>query len=849
MQRAALVPACEDPVNSEVSEASDIQRTPRRASLLSLLLIELVGALVLLAAGVRFPGTGVGALGIIGALIVMMAVPNATPFASRRAPRAPRAVAGFVVAAVVLKVASNLPVPSAAVFCLLVFGFSLADVILVALARLRSRLPLLAPERDHLWHRLSGTGLGELGASVALVFLEAALVGLGVLAVRGTVPCGAALLVGVALLVCVALPAGQVRVYQSQPVGFHPTLIWSAVGVVVVVVGLGVPAAVATLRARGPALAGERAADAALSAAREGHIGEASREFSIANAQFILARNDLYSPLSSAGLAYPLLGPNLRAVRTLASVGADLAGQGHDLALSTDRFRYQVRGGKVPVAQLASTTPKFRAALDTIDSAEARLTSLDTPYLLAPVKAATAGLLGRLVPARLSVQRGIGIARNVPAMLGIDGEKRYFLAFQTDAESRATGGLIGLNGVLVAKDGHLKLTGLENTGLLNTAGSSTRTLRAPPDYVARYGRFDPAYNWQMVNLSPNFPTVGQVIASLYPQSGGVRVNGVVAMDPEGLSALLELVGPVSVSGWPVPIDAANVSSITQNQSYIANFGSSTARQSFLENLVTTVFNKLTSLSLPDPNALVNDLAPAVRGGHILVYSTNPARQAYLASLGMTGAVPPVASDALEVTTQNASANKIDYYLHRKIQYSVYLSPNSTNGSSTSARVSARVTVSLHNAAPASGLPPVVIGPSGPGFVAGENRTFFTLYTPLQFINATLNGTQTYLSSQRELGRNADSTFINVQAKSTANLSVGLTGTVRLLHGGWYELNMASQPVINPDQVEVNVSLAPGWRVERVRGATRSGPTSATDDFKMNSSHSVWVQVVHVAGGR
>ncbi len=859
-------------MNEGTAHTSGSLEVRKGPSSLAVFFVKLLGALVLVVAGLRFPGTSVSGVGVVAAFVVLAATANATPFASTRLPGA---VAGLGVASAILIVASNLPAPSGTVFATLVFAVPLADVIVVAASRLRNRRPLLAPENDHLLHRLERAGLGPVRAAVFLVCLELVMAVLGVLCVRGTVPSGVSLLVGLALIVSVVLAAGQVRMYErvnervneSDQSGFHPAIVWSAVALLIAVVALGVPAVIATFRARGPALAGERAADAALVAARQGHIGQASADFSVARAQFLRARSDLHAPLSSAGLAYPLLGPNFRAIRTLASVGADLAGQGHNLALTTDRFRYRVRGGTVPVAQLASTAPKFRAALKTIDAAESRLHNLDTPYLLAPVKAATTGLLNRLVPAKSSVQRGIGIAQNVPAMLGLNGERRYFLAFQTDAESRATGGLIGLNGVLVAENGHLKLTGLENTGLLNKGGSPTRTLSAPADYIARYGRFDPAYNWQMVNLSPNFPTVGQVIANLYPQSGGTPVDGVVAMDPQGLSCLLKLVGPVSVSGWPVPIDAANVSAITQNQAYIANFGSSTARQAFLENLVKTVFNKLTSLSLPDPNTLVSALAPAVRGGHILVYSTSPAREAYLATLGMTGAIPPVVSDALEITTQNASANKIDYYLHRTVRYDVHLSParannsskgsspngSSPNGSSANgspangshglARVNARVSVSLQNTAPKTGLPPVVIGPSGPGFAPGENRTFFTLYTPLQFTNATLNGVPTALASQRELGRNADSTFINVQADSTATLSVGLVGTVRLVNGGWYELNLPSQPVINPDKVSVDLSVARGWRIGGLRGAVRSGAGGAIANFTMTSPRTVWVQVV------
>jgi len=371
-------------------------------------------------------------------------------------------------------------------------------------------------------------------------------------------------------------------------------------------------------------------------------------------------------------------------------------------------------------------------------------------------------------------------------------------------------------------------------------------LHAPPDYVARYGSFDPADNWQMVNLSPDFPTVGAVITDLYPQSGGTPVDGVIAVDPEGLAAMMQLTGPITVPGWPVPITSANVSAITQNEAYVTYAGADVARQAFLEGLIRAVFDRLSNLNLHDPVVLIDDLAPAVRGGHLLAYSTRSSEQAYLASVGMAGAVPPVVSDALELTTQNASANKIDYYLHRTVDDRVHLTPQAssadTSGSPKVANVTSQVSVTLHNAAPASGLPPYVIGPGSPGFVAGENLTYLTLYTPLHFSASTLDGAPTGLSSLPELGRNADSTFVDLLAGQSSTLSTTLSGTVPLLSGGWYELDLPSQPLINPDHVQVEVTVAPGWQVIGVRGATRIGADRAVTRLVTASHHSVWVQV-------
>ncbi len=695
--------------------------------------------------------------------------------------------------------------------------------------------------------RLAAAGGPGRAAVVAAggAVVEIGLGALGALAAGGH---GAPLAIAVASSAVIALvvaaslgaPAGRRATAGGR---FPRWFAWGGGAVIVVAVAGLVPPAVAAASARGPALAGEAAAQQGLAAGRSGHLHAAAADFATARRDFAAARADLSGPWVSLGEAYPVVAPNVRAVRVLAAEGTALAGQGTELSLAGDRFRYGIHGGTVPVASLAATAPRFGAAGRVITGADRSLSRLDRSLLVGPVARAVARLDTQLATARRDVTTADGIATFVPGLLGLDGTRRYFVAFETDAEQRATGGLIGLNGVLTVTGGHLTLSGLESSTALNL-GTNVRVLHAPPDYVARYGAFDPAYNWQMVNLSPDFPTVGKVIADLYPQSGGTPVDGVIAVDPAGLAAIMKLTGPVTLPGWPVPITAANVVAVTQNQAYIAYAGRDAARQAFLIQLVHAVFAQVSNLDLHDPVTLVDDLAPAVDGGHLLVYAGRPAEERYLASLHMTGAVPPVTSDAFEVTTQNAAANKIDYYLTRSVDYRVHLTPLAGTGPSagaTTAAASGTVSVSLHNGAPL-GLPPIVDGPGFPGLVAGEDRIFVTLYTPLQFSHPTLNGAPSGLEPQRELGRWADATFVNIAAGHTATLAAHLSGTVHLAAGGWYELDLPLQPLINPDQVTVTVTVAPGWRVVAARGARITSATAAGVQLAMSTPHVVRVRL-------
>ena len=124
------------------------------------------------------------------------------------------------------------------------------------------------------------------------------------------------------------------------------------------------------------------------------------------------------------------------------------------------------------------------------------------------------------------------------------------------------------------------------------------TYEAPEDYVRRYGQFLPQRNLQNVNLSPDFPTVGKVLESLAPQAGVGDVDGVVAVDPEGLAAILELTGPVPVAGWPTDITAENVVDVTLSEAYRA-FADTPERADFLGDVAQTVVDEATSGRLGD----------------------------------------------------------------------------------------------------------------------------------------------------------------------------------------------------------------------------------------------------------
>ena len=513
-----------------------------------------------------------------------------------------------------------------------------------------------------------------------------------------------------------------------------------------------------------------------------------------------------------------MLGPNLAAVRTLSGVGAELAGTGGTLTSTATRLT--VSSGTVPVDEIRRLAPELAEAAADLDRSREQLAGIDQQYLLPVLRDELAGFDARLNRAADEAATAAEAAAVAPAIFGADGPRRYFLAIQNNAELRATGGFLGNYGELVAEDGSLRLGRIGRHEDLNEAGPRVKVLDAPDDYLERYNPFEVASTWESVNLSPDFPTVARVIAGLYPQSGGRAVDGVVGVDPVGLAALLKLTGPVTVENWPEPITAENVVDVTLNRAYVTFEGRREERIDFLSTVAAAVVDGLRGAQLGSPGRIVAALSDASRGGHLSVWFTRPEEQALADRLGIAGRVAPVDSDSLLVVNQNAAGNKIDYYFRRTTSYDVQLRPVGEQ-----LAVSSRVRVRMENDAPDS-LPRYVIGPYDQRFKAGENRTFVSVYSPLDLQSATLDGGPLDLKGADELSRRVYSSFVSIPARATSTLELQLEGEVDALPGGWYELDLLHQPLLNPEPTTASFEVPEGWRIVEAQGAQLEGDRRA-----------------------
>jgi hypothetical protein len=319
---------------------------------------------------------------------------------------------------------------------------------------------------------------------------------------------------------------------------------------------------------------------------------------------------------------------------------------------------------------------------------------------------------------------------------------------------------------------------------------------------------DPKRPFANANSSPHFPSVAQALASLYRQSGGRPVDGVVAVDPIGLAALLQAVGPVQVKEWPVPIAAENAVSILLFEQYVRYQGDE--RIDFLSKVTDAVWQRLTT-STPGVLGLATALSPALAGKHMQVSSLHPAEEGVLDRLGVNGAMAPMWGDFLGMVTQNGSGNKMDWFLRRAVDYRARFDPGS-------GRLTSTVRISLQNLAPSGGLPPYILGSAlDPPRPYGVNRVYLSIYTPLGLTGARIDGRSTTVESDSERERNVFSVFVTIPPGGTATVEVDLRGRIdRPDEDGPYHLDVHRHPFLAPDTVTTSLELADGWRKQGPR---------------------------------
>lgn len=476
--------------------------------------------------------------------------------------------------------------------------------------------------------------------------------------------------------------------------------------VLLVIVAFGCWLAYGAFQAKSNLEAAREAAQEAREALLKGNSDETAQWVDKATSHAREAQDATHSLPWNIVAAVPWLGSPFKTGQQISDVvvglAADVLQPSADVAeaLSPDRV---LRDGRVNVELLRDSAPRLSEIAASASQLGDQADAISQPSYFSAMRNARTQLQSQTSDVTGLLENTDLAARLAPAMMGADGPRTYFMAFQTNAEARGTGGLLGGFGILRFDNGKPTVDKLAPNTELHAASTS---IDLGPEFNQQWGWANAFTDFRNSNLSSHFPYAAQIWRSMWAEESGMNVDGVIAIDPVALSYILGAVGPVTMpDGERITKD--NVVELTESTVYERFPTDQTARKQYLQDVASEVVTKITG-PVDSPRKLLDALGKAAGERRIAVWSASPDEQALLEETPLAHAVPDDDAPYAEVIINNLGGNKMDYYLTRQIEYAADGCDGETRKST--------ITIRLSNTAPDGPLPEYVGG--SPGIIEG-----------------------------------------------------------------------------------------------------------------------------------
>jgi hypothetical protein len=370
------------------------------------------------------------------------------------------------------------------------------------------------------------------------------------------------------------------------------------------------------------------------------------------------------------------LGDALDAVTTVAELGADTYPEitGPDSTFFTN--------GEVDIPTLRRLVDNAREAHEQLATARAELGGIEaTGPGSARLETARDEALAQVDPIYDNLDATMPLVRELPDILGAEGERKYLVAILNPAELRYSGGTPLTLTPITVLDGRIEFEEAVDTES-NRAAFQPRYWRKVKGNPFHKGRM------RLLNatIPPSWPVAGEETLNAWRSIRGRNMAGLFAVDVIALARLAGLTGPMEVPGYG-RVDADNLVE-TLVGSY-DRFTEVSERKAANRALVPLFVERLLQTGgLPDK---IEVLTEAARGRHFAAYFRDQDPQRALSGMAVTGDLSATENDYLGVFTQNVVPSKSDYWQSRQVRSDVRLRPDG------SARVA--VEVEIHNDSP------------------------------------------------------------------------------------------------------------------------------------------------------
>ncbi len=290
------------------------------------------------------------------------------------------------------------------------------------------------------------------------------------------------------------------------------------------------------------------------------------------------------------------------------------------------------------------------------------------------------------------LRKSLVLQRQVTPLLeklfGGSGKKTYALVLQNNQELRPTGGFIQAVALLNFENGALISHNVYSSYEIDAKLSGTVV---PPDDLTRF-LGEQQWYFRDSNWNPDFVASSQKMSWFIERALGTQVDGIVAVNLDSLSSLIDALGPVELSQYNEILTGKNLKERMEFHSEVVLVDVSQTKD-YGVLILEQVVNKIQNIHEDKVVSFVTSLAEGLDQNQILVYAKDQIVQETIASIKWSGALvkPDCPSqfasescivDVIAQVASNVGVNKANYYLEETVDHVVTITPSAAEHTRT-----------------------------------------------------------------------------------------------------------------------------------------------------------------------
>ena len=277
------------------------------------------------------------------------------------------------------------------------------------------------------------------------------------------------------------------------------------------------------------------------------------------------------------------------------------------------------------------------------------------------------------------------LAKLLPTLGGYPNENNFLILLQNNDELRPSGGFIGVYGLATTKNGDIISLKTDDSYHLDMPAVD-KWKKEPPTPIKKYLKVE---NWYLrdANWVPDWFLAAQKINEIYTGESlaigqtAPNFSGIIAINPDFISDLIRLVGPITIQGETyTPENFQELLQYNVEVAYKDRNVSSWDRKNIINELLAELKSRLFNLPSNEWAHLLRTINQDISAKNIQMYFSDQNSEQLARELGASGELKRTDSDYLMVVDANLAAFKSDAVVKKKITYSVSQKNNNTSAS-------------------------------------------------------------------------------------------------------------------------------------------------------------------------